>query len=61
MSTEEKLQAIRALLMKAPRPESVQTIQSAVAFKKLAAKSRSIVGKNARAVSALLDQLKLYY
>lgn len=61
MSIQEKVQEINRLLTKPPKAESISTINTARAFKRVVVKARSVVGKKPATVESILNQLRTYY
>lgn len=61
MTADEYRTQIGALILKPPRPESIQTVQAVRQFKDLAKKTKSLHGKSLMALQSLFNQLRSYY
>jgi hypothetical protein len=61
MTADEYRTEIGALILKPPKPESIQTVQAVRQFKDLAKKAGSIKGKSLAALQTLFNQLRSYY
>lgn len=61
MTADEYRAELHKLIRKAPRPEKIATVDSALAFKEIAKKAQKVSNKGAAQLQQIFNQLRNYY